>query len=165
MGNSEAYRYWGKYSEFIWSFVDISEIATSNYVSDERLQYIVRERYEDLVGLAIKQRSRLAYQVLGVFLMDHGAKMTNALKELILVHSCWEHEKTQLLDEKERSERFYYLSEFREKIESHKEGVKTEVTWETQNQVVEKLREEGVIIDNYPFVIAPGKVSIDHTIK
>ncbi len=165
MGNSEAYKFWAKYSEFIWSFVDISEIATSRGVSDERLQCIIREGYEDLVGLAIKQKSRLANQVLGVYLMDHGAKMTNALKELILLNSRWEEERDQLFSETDRAERFHYLSEFCEKIRYYVSGVKTKISWETGNQVVERLREEGLITDNYPFVIAPEKVSIDHTIK
>ena len=116
MGNSEAYTYWGKFSEFIWSFININEIKSSRNISDERLNSIIEEQYEHLVRLAIEQKSRLAFQVLGVFLMDHGAKMTNALKELILLHSHWEEEKDQLFSEKDRAERFYYLSEFHKKV-------------------------------------------------
>lgn len=97
--------------------------------------------------------------------MDHGAKMTNALKELILLHSHWEQEKDQLFNEKDRAERFYYLSEFREKLEKYKDGVKTMITWETNNQVVEKLRDQGIINTNYPFIVAPDKVSIDYKIR
>ena len=39
------------------------------------------------------------------------------------------------------------------------------ITWETNNQVVEKLREKGVINDDYPFIIAPDKTPINYDIK
>jgi hypothetical protein len=169
MGNSQAGEYWAKFSEFIFSFIPNKEIRELNrrseHVPSERFRSIINEHYEDLVKIAIGQRSRLAYQVLGVYLMDHAANTTNALKELILIHSRWEDENDQLLDENDRAERFYYLSEFREAIKNYKEGVKTMITWETNNQVVEKLREKGVINDDYPFIIAPDKTPIKYDIK
>ena len=43
--------------------------------------------------------------------------------------------------------------------------MKTTITWETGNQVVEKLRDQGIIATNYPFIVAPEKVSIDYKIR
>lgn len=165
MGSSIASTYWFQFSGLIDSSLTEVEKETLYDIPKERWAFLIYERYEDLVRLAINQRSRLAYQVLGVFLMKFGVKMTNALKELILIHSRWEDEKAQLLDENDRAERFFYLSEFRKKIESYKEGVETVVTWETQNQVVEKFRKKGFIDTKYPLLVAPNKASIDYQIK
>ena len=70
-----------------------------------------------------------------------------------------------MFNEKDRAERFFYLSEFRKKIESYKEGVETIISWETQNQVVEKMRRQGLIDTNYPLIIAPDRTSIKYNIK
>jgi len=51
------------------------------------------------------------------------------------------------------------------KLKKYKDGVKTTITWETGNQVVEKLRDQGIIATNYPFIVAPEKVSIDYKIR
>ncbi|MFW9881569.1 MAG: hypothetical protein ACFFG0_51545 [Candidatus Thorarchaeota archaeon] len=169
MGSSQANNYWAEFSEHIFSFIPIEEIMELNRrsenLSNERLSSIINDHYEVLVSLAIRKKSRLAYQVLGVYLMDNGAKMTNALKELILINSRWDDEKDQLFNEKDKAERFYYLSEFREAIKNYKEGVKTMITWESNNQVVERLQEQGVIDDNYPFILAPDRTPIKYDIK
>ncbi|MBA7674397.1 hypothetical protein ES703_82611 [subsurface metagenome] len=164
MGSSEASTYWFRFSQLIDSFLTEGEKKELRYVPKDKWKFLIEERYEDIVKLAIRQKSRLAYQVLGVFLMKFGVKMTNALKELILIHSRWENEKDQLFDERDRAERFYYLCEFREKIESYVEGVETTISWETQNQVVEKLRNQGLIDTNYPLFIAPNRTSINYHI-
>jgi len=165
MGCSEASTYWFCYSDYIWSNLTDNEIKTFKSIPEERIRSLIEAHYDILVKLAIEKKSRLAYQVLGVFLMDFGAKMTNAVRELILIHSHWEDEKDQLFNEKDRAERFFYLSEFCEKVKTYKEGVKTTISWETQNQVVEKLRKQGLIDTKYPLVVAPDKTSIDHHIK
>ena len=165
MGNIQASIYWFKFNDVLDESLTEDEKKSYNPVSIERKRELIRTHYEDLVTLAIELKSRLAYQVLGIYLMKFGGKMTNALKELILIHSRWEDEKDQLFDENDRAERFYYLSEFREAIKNYKEGAKTMTTWENNNQVVEKLREKGVINDDYPFIIAPDKTPIKYDIK
>lgn len=165
MGCSMASTYWFQFSELVDSYLTEDERKTFRYVPEERWRNLINERYEELVDIAISRRSMLAYQVLGVFLMKFGAKMTNCLKELILVYSRWEDEENQLFNEKDRAERFFYLSEFRKKIESYKEGVETIISWETQNQVVEKMRRQGLIDTNYPLIIAPDRTSIKYNIK
>lgn len=165
MGNSQANIFFARFNDIVDNALSDIEKETLREISDERNKELIEQTYEDLVRLAIKQKSRLAYQVLGVYLMKFGAKMTNALKELILINSNWDDEKDQLFDEKDKAERFYYLSEFREAIKNYKEGVKTKITWESNNQVVKKLREQGKINDDYPFIIAPDRIPIRHDIK
>lgn len=164
MGSSEASTYWFQFSELIDSSLTEDEGKILRDIPDERWNSLIEQRYANLVGIAIRQKSRLAYQVLDVFLMRFGAKMSNALKELILINSQWEDEKSQLFDEADRAERFYYLSEFCKAIINYKEGIKTKITWETQNQVVEKLRNQGLIDTEYPLILAPDRPSIDYHI-
>ncbi len=165
MGCSMASTYWFQFSELVDSSLTEDEKKTFRCIPEKRWRSLINERYEDLVDLAISHRSMLAYHVLGVFLMKFGANMTNCLKELILIHSRWEDEKNQLFNDKDRAERFYYLSEFRRKIELYKEGIETTISWETQNQVVEKMRRQGLIDTNYPLLVAPNKTSINYNIK
>ena len=165
MGNSEAGRIWFKFSGLIWSFLTDEEIETLKSIPHERIRLIIKENIDNLVKIAIGLKSRLVYQVLGVFLMEFGAKMTSALKELILIHSRWEDERNQLFDEKDRAERFYYLSKFRKTIKSYKNGVRTIVSDETPSNVVEKLRLQGLIDTNYPFIIPLSRPPIDHKIS
>ena len=164
MGNSKAATYWMSFSEHVWSYLTDEEIEKLKSIPDERIRSIIEEHYKGLVKIAIDHKSRLAYQVLGVFLMDFGAKMGYALKELILIHSRWEDERDQLFNEKDRAERFYYLSEFREVIKIYKEGKKTIVFNETPNRVVEKARRNGLIATNYPFIIPPNRTPINFKI-
>ncbi|MFX1346859.1 MAG: hypothetical protein ACFFAI_17315 [Promethearchaeota archaeon] len=165
MGNSDASTYWFMFSELIDSSLTEEERKALQLIPEKRWVSLIEERYEDLVEIAIKLKSRLAYQVLGVFLMKFGVKITNALKELILINSRWEDEKDQLFNEKDRAERFYYISEFCKAIQSYKEGVPTNISCETQNQVVEKLRKRGLINTNYPLIMAPDRTKIDYYIK
>jgi len=164
MGSDEASKYWVTYSDFLFSFLTVEEMQSVS-TSSGRLRIIIETHYEDLVIITIDQKSRLAFQVLGVYLMDHGAKMSSALRELILIYSSWENERDQLFDERDKAERYHYLSEFREKIRNYKEGIKTTVSWETNNQIVHKLQEEGVINSDYPFIMAPERRAIDYNIK
>jgi len=112
MGNSEATRYWFVFSDYIWSYLTDTEIKTLRSIPDKRLKSIIEEHYEGLVRLAIKQKSRLANQVLGVFLMEFGAKMTNALRELILIHSRWEDHTGHANEEVRTQPDIYYESSF-----------------------------------------------------
>ncbi|TFG24095.1 MAG: hypothetical protein EU529_05215 [Promethearchaeota archaeon] len=84
--------------------------------------------YDKLIKYADEQKSRLAYLVLGMFLMEHGGKMTKEVKDKILKYSRWKYEKHQLKSKEEREFRKKYLFEFREKVINYVDGVQTKVT-------------------------------------
>ena len=163
MGNSEAWVYWSRLYELIQSSLSDEEDRLE-HISDDRVRHLIEERYEDLIRFIIEQKSRLAYQVFGVFLMKYGAKMINDIRELILKYSSWEDEKDQLIDEDDKSERFFYLTDFHNKINQYKEGVKTPVYYEASASVIVKLRRKGVITTKYPFITPPQKVPIDYSL-
>ena len=160
MGCSQAFYYWSYFFDILEDEEEVLEKFPDSKVKD-----LIEEKYERLVSFAIELKSRLAFQVLGVLLMNYGAKLTNALRKLILIYSRWEDEKDQLFDEKDRLERFYYLSEFRKTIKSYKGGIPTKIPWEWPSQIIEKLREQGEIETNYPFIISPDRTPISHSLK
>lgn len=163
MGNTEAWVYWSRFYELVLS--SLSDIEKIGHVSDDRVKQLVEDLYEDLVKIVIKHKSRLAYQVLGVFLMEFGVKMTNAVRELILMHSQWEDEECQLFDEEDKARRFYHLSNFCEKVISYRNNVKTTVFYESPASIVVELRTENVITSDYPLIAPPQKTPINYSIK
>lgn len=126
--------------EIYWEFLDIiiKKLTTEDQkkykslydpIPDDLYTEIINNRcYDELVEFASKKSSRLAFQVLGVLLTEHRAKMTEELRELILSNSKWEDEKYQLVNENDNTERKKYLFEFQEIIKDYREGVITEVT-------------------------------------
>jgi len=143
----------------------LSAAEEARHVSDDRVKQLIEDLYEDLVKTVIENKSRLAYQVLGVFLMEFGAKMTAAVRELILMHSRWEDEEEQLFDEKDRAERFYHLSKFREKVSNYKNNVKTTVFYESPASIVVELRRQNIITSDYPLIAPPQKTPINYNIE
>jgi len=164
MGSTEADIYYFRIFSFIQSKLS-KEDRKHSRIPDSIINVYVETNYDDLVKLIFDQKSRLAYQVFGVFLMKHGAKMTDKVKEFILNNSRWEDEKDQLLEPKNNTKRLHYLNDFREKIENYVEGVKTTVPFESPDDVVQQLRKQGIITTNYPFIVAPERAPIDHLIK
>jgi len=170
MGSTEATTYDFLFLKFIQSFLTEKTRKSYNFnrricIPNSIIKSFIQKKYDELVTLVSEQKSRLAFQVFGVFLMRHGAKMTDNVKELILKHSHWEDEKEQLLESKDRNERMFYLSDFSGKIKNYFEGVKTTVPFESPDDIVQKLRKQGVIKTNYPFIAAPERAPIDYVIK
>ena len=163
MGTSKAFYYDAQLFFFIHSFLNRNK-RTKDPFPEELFVSLINEKCDELLKLVVEQNSRLAYQVFGVFLMESGAKMTDEVKELILKHSRWEDEEDQLLDPQDKSERLFYLSDFRKRIEEYIEGVKTTVPREFPDDVVQKFRKQGVIKTDYPFIMPPERFPIDHTI-
>ncbi len=107
--------------------------------------------YDKLVHFIRNQNSRLAYIVLGVFLMVDGGKMTKELKEDILKYSDWAYEKHQFKNVEEEELRKKYLIEFREKIKGYIPGVPTLVSEKSLSDVY---------ADHGPFDLTPIKYDI-----
>ncbi|MEE9377647.1 MAG: hypothetical protein V3V33_06385 [Candidatus Lokiarchaeia archaeon] len=163
MGNTEAWIFWSHLYELVLS--SLSSIEKDRHVSDDRIKQSIEDLYEDLVKTVIESKSRLAYQVFGVFLMEFGATMTAAVRELILIHSRWENEEEQLFDEKDKAERFYHLSNFREIISNYRNNVKTSVFYESPASIVVELRKRNVITSDYPFIAPPQRTPISYSFK
>ncbi len=164
MGTSKAFFYDASFFEFIYSFLNRNK-RTKEPFPEELFVSLINEKYDELVSILFQQKSRLAYQVFGVFLMKNGAKMTDAVKKLILKHSRWDDEENQLLNPMDKSERLFYLTDFCKKIENYVEGVKTTVPYELPEDIVQKLRRQGIIKTDYPFVLAPERTPIDYKIR
>lgn len=163
MGNTEAWVYWSHFYELIRS--SLSDKEEVEHISDDRIRDLIADLFEDLVKNAIEYKSRLAYQVLGVFLMKFGAKMNSAIRELILIHSRWEDEEDHLFDEKDRAERFYHLSNFCDKVSNYRNNVKTTVFYESPANIVVELRKQGAITTEYPLIAPPQRTPINYSIK
>jgi len=85
---------------------------------------LVKRSYDKLLKFVFNhQNPRLAFQVLGVFILNHGAKMSDDIRLLILTHSDWEAEQDQLMNKQDRAERKKWLLDFRERIENYVEGI------------------------------------------
>ena len=125
----------------------------------ESLDTILIERaYDQLVAHAYVKKSRLAFMVLGCFLMLHKNKMTEDLKKTILKYSDWKYEKDQLKDEKDRKERKKFLDDFREKIKNYDGTKVVKVPFYSVTRVINEKREKG---DTTPI----WRLNIDYSIK
>ena len=143
MGSSEAWIFWSRLYEIIWGELTKEQKKTLLKNPAERARALIEEQYEKLVQYVIDQKSRLAYQTLAVFLMCYGAKMTN----------------------EERAERFSHLSDFHNRVKNYREGQVVTIYYESPSSVIDKLRQQGIIITDYPFISTPLKNPIDYHIK
>ncbi|MBY9016072.1 MAG: hypothetical protein KGD68_10305 [Candidatus Lokiarchaeota archaeon] len=125
----------------------------------ESMDAILIERaYDQLIAHAYMKKSRLAFMVLGVFLMLHGSKITEGLSQTILKYSDWEYEKDQLKNEKDRDERKRFLDDFREKIKNYNGTKVVKVPFYSVTRVLNEKREKG---DTTPI----WRQNIDYSIK
>lgn len=137
MGNKEAETTWDLYMSLLQDQITDEEyerLFPENFLGDFKFpdmsaKGLIDRCYNELVDLVSKQNSRLAYQVLGVFLMKFRGRMTQDIRILILKNSEWKDERNQLVSEQDKSERRKYLADFREKVKNYKEGIKTEIPW------------------------------------
>ena len=158
-GNSEA-------SSFSSDFIDImidhlTPEESKKYPRNipESMDKILIERaYNQLVAHAYKNKSRLAFMVLGCFLMLNKIKVTEELRQTILKYSDWEYEKDQLKNEKDREERKSFLDDFREKIKKYDGTEVVKVPFYSVTRVINENREKG---DATPI----WRQNIDYSIK
>ena len=123
------------------------------------MQRVLIERaYNALVTYAHEKKSRLAFMVLGCFIMLYKGKLTDKLKQIILKYSVWEYEKDQLKKRKDRKERKRFLEEFRERIRKYDETKVIKVTFYSITQIENEKAEKG---DTTPI----WRQKIDYSIK
>ena len=134
MGNSDAFGYWTEFFSIVGRYktpreqnAQVSSIKPFPPDQAELIKEIIDNRcYNELTQYISKQNSRLAFFVLGAFLMNVGAKMSEDLREKILHYSSWKYEENQLsfqtiIDIEERKK---HLFDFRKKVKNYKNGVK-----------------------------------------
>lgn len=130
MGNEDAQLLFYQFSRFI----------TVNYTSEqwklslkEQKKNILKQREvimrhdrsiyseckEDLIEFAKAKHSRLAYQVLGVFLMNIGVFISDELKKLIINNTRWEDDVLYLKNKQEKKERKEVLIRFKEALKNY----------------------------------------------
>ncbi len=93
--------------------------AREIFIESDRI--LINRCYNELVDFAKEQYSRFAYQALAIFLMEHGAKMTDDVKKLVIDNSLWKDERHKLKERRERIQRKKLLFDFRAKILDYKE--------------------------------------------
>ena len=119
---------------------------------------LIERAYDSLVDHAYKSKSRLAFMVLGCFLMYYKGKMTEELRQIILKYSDWEYEKDQLKSKKDRKERKRFLDDFREKIKNYDGTKVVKVPFYSVTSVINQKGEKG---DNTPI----WRQNIDYSIQ
>lgn len=144
MGNNEASSLACDFIEIKNSYIDPEEDQKHPKEIPKSLQRVLIERsYEGLVSHAYKKKSRLAFMVLGCFLMQRKSRITEELRHEILKYSDWEYEKDQLKNEKDRKERKKFLSDFREKIKNYDGSKKVKVPFYTVTRVINEKKAKG----------------------
>lgn len=125
----------------------------------ESMDTILIERaYDQLIAYAYTKKSRLAFMVLGCFLMLYKSKITEELRQTILEYSGWGYEKDQLKDEKDREERKRFLDDFRNKIKNYDGTKEVKVPFYSITQIIMEKREKS---DTTPI----WRQNIDYSIK
>lgn len=144
LGNDDAMECYYKYTGIIIDHLpeSICEVYHEG-IPDEVYQQLIEKYYGQLVECAHKHKSRLAFFVLGEFLMSHGAKLTEDLKQKILKYSDWRYEKDQLKKKKDRLERKKFLAEFREKIISYNGTEEVFIPLYTVTRVINEKKAKG----------------------
>lgn len=159
LGNDLAMDFFFNYIKILSDYLTSEEKEQYPKETPDYLQKILIERsYEHLIDDAHRQKSRLAFIVLGDFVMSYGAKMTEDLKQLILEYSDWKYEKEQLKNKKDRVERKKFLTEFREKIKGYNGTEEIIIPLYTVTHIINEKKAKG---DNTPI----WRQNIDYTIK
>ena len=149
MGNEKAWDFWHDFFSLCQDHKTSEEYEKYPSKLPKKLRSylickLVERCYDEIVGMALTKNSRLAFQVLGYFLLSYGAKMTEDVRILILKNSRWVDDRRQLKDKKDRTERRKYLFGFREEIMKYKSGkiidIPTESVTSVANQVLKKER-------------------------
>ena len=159
MGNDEA-------SQLDFDFI---EIKNSHLTPEEEKKYprripdsmdkiLIERAYDHLVAYAYERKSRLAFMILGDFLMLRKGKITEGLRQTILKYSDWEYEKNQLKNKKDRKERKRFLEDFREKIKKYDGTKVVKVPFYAVTRVIDEKKDRG---DNSPI----WRQNIDYSIK
>lgn len=137
MGNKDADWLFYAYGSFILSHFTDSQWEAymkekkANPKKDIELMHkhrrkVLSQCYNDLLRFVESKRSRLAYQVLGVFLMNMGASISEDLKQTILENARWE-DVPYLKREQDQEERKKALSIFRKALNNYEGKLPPEI--------------------------------------
>jgi len=142
-GNSEASNLTCDFLKIMNSYLTPREIEKYPKETPRCLWKTLIERaFEPLISHAYRQNSILAFLVLGGFLMLYRSKMTKELKQVILEHSDWKHEKDQLRNAKDREERKKFLDDFREKIKNYDGSKVVKLPFFTVSRIINEKKEK-----------------------
>ena len=143
-GNDEASSLNSDFIEIMIDQLTPEEDKKFPYKVPESMDNILIERaYDQLIAHTSEKKSRLAFMVLGCFLMLHKCEITEELRQTILKYSDWEYEKDQLKDEKDSEERKKFLDDFRDKIKNYDGSKVVKVPFYTVTRVINEKREKG----------------------
>ncbi|KKM72423.1 hypothetical protein LCGC14_1420690 [marine sediment metagenome] len=137
MGNIRADNLWSDLFHIAYKSATDEECKkylknTTDVYPSEFFNQLVKRSYGKLLKFVFNHNNpRLAFQVLGVFILDYGLKMPDDIRRLILSHSDWESERDQLKNEQDRAEREKWLLDFKERIENYVEGISVNIPHET----------------------------------
>ena len=127
-------------------------------VPESMHEVLIERAYDQLIAHAYKKKSRLAFMVLGCYLMLYKSKITEGLRQTILKYSDWEYDKDQLKDERDREERKKFLDDFRDKIKNYDGTKVVKVPFFSITRIINEKRKKG---DTNPI----WRQNIDYAIK
>ncbi|MHA1104268.1 MAG: hypothetical protein ACTSPN_00845 [Promethearchaeota archaeon] len=147
-------------TEFVLSRVSDEEFKSypRRKILEERYKELIDFVYEDLKQFIESMKSRLAYMILGMYLMMKGAQIDDELKQQILKYSDWKYEKDQINNERHRIQRKNNLDEFRENLKKYDGKEKIPLQFDTITSVLNRKFEES---DGSPVKLK----NIDYSIK
>jgi hypothetical protein len=146
MGNKRAEIFWWEFFQILLEHLTDEERAKHPVgLPRSLIKGLINSNYEELVQYTNRQNSRLTFQVLGVLLMEYGAKMTEGVRMLILKHSDWNYERAQLINAQDISDRRNFLFDYREKVKNYHGGFKVDVPIELLTDIMENNGENTII--------------------
>lgn len=112
-----------------YKFIKICGLNIKEYMENEKIlnKNIFEKNFKNLIEFVESEKSHIAYQVLGVFILKTGSKLTNYLRKRIIESTRWIYDKENEWPHKWLKLRKFYLYDLRKKIMNHKECVRTYV--------------------------------------
>jgi len=112
-----------------YNLIKICGLNFKEYMENEKIltKNIIEENFEKIIEFIGNEKSHIAYQVLGVFILKYGLKINNYLKKRIIEATRWIYDKENNWPYKWIKLRKFYLYDLRKKIMQQKEGVITHV--------------------------------------
>jgi len=144
MGCDDSYDIYYDITEFVLSKVSEEEFESypGRKIPEERYKELIDFVYEDLKQFVESKRSRLAYMILGMYLMSNGVQIDDELKKRILGYSDWKYEKVQINNRRHRIQRKNNLDEFRENLKKYDGKEKIPLQFDTITSVINRKIEE-----------------------
>lgn len=145
-------------------FIKACGLDLRDYHKDNRIltRNIFEKNFDKIMEIVERRDSRRnTYLVLGYFILLTGSYLPDDLKIKIIDASKWEHEKG-LWDDKFVRERKFYLKDLRDKIRSHKPGVRLHLI-RLKNTNDEDFTQGVIGLDQFWNYVDSGKIfSVKH---